>query len=155
MSVVRSPKRRKTVEAKLRGQTIELRIPASMSADEEAHWVAEMRRRFERARDANRIDLAQRAGELCAEYGLPQPITIRWVDNQQSRWASCTPSTSTIRISQAAARFPAWVIDYLLVHELAHLVHADHSSGFWSLVNRYPRTERARGYLAAKSEDDS
>lgn len=155
VSVVRSPKRRKTVEAKLRGQTIELRIPASMSTDEEAHWVTEMRRRFERARDADRIDLTQRATELCARYGLPEPTEIRWVDNQQSRWASCTPATSTIRISRAAARFPAWVIDYLLVHELAHLVHADHSPAFWALVNRYSRTERARGYLTAKSEDDS
>jgi predicted metal-dependent hydrolase len=35
------------------------------------------------------------------------------------------------------------------VHELAHLVHASHGPEFWALVNRYPKTERARGYLMA------
>ncbi len=153
VAVVRSSRRRKTVEAKLRGQTIELRIPASMSTAEEAHWIDEMRHRFERARDSNQIDLTERAGELCARFGLPIPAEIRWVDNQKSRWASCTPANSTIRVSRAAAQFPSWVIDYLLVHELAHLVHADHSPAFWALVDQYPRTERARGYLTAKSED--
>jgi predicted metal-dependent hydrolase len=154
VSVVRSSKRRKTVEAKLRGQVIELRIPAAMSLEEEAHWITEMRSRFERARDADRIDLAERAGQLATRFGLPRVSEIRWVDNQQSRWASCTPATSTIRMSRAVARFPEWVIDYLLVHELAHLVHADHSPAFWALVDQYPRTERARGYLMAKSEDE-
>ena len=42
---------------------------------------------------------------------------------------------------------PDWVLDYVLVHELAHLVVPGHGPQFWSLVDRYPRTERARGYL--------
>jgi predicted metal-dependent hydrolase len=41
------------------------------------------------------------------------------------------------------------VLDYLLVHELAHLEVADHGPRFWELVDRYPLTERARGYLMA------
>ena len=60
----------------------------------------------------------------------------------------------TIRISSRVAGFPAWVLDYLLVHELAHLVVGDHSPAFWEVVNRYPKAERARGYLIAKSGDD-
>jgi predicted metal-dependent hydrolase len=54
-----------------------------------------------------------------------------------------------IRISSRAAALPSWVLDYLLVHELAHLEVAGHGPHFWRLVNRYPLTERARGYLMA------
>ena len=70
-----------------------------------------------------------------------------------SRWGSCTPGDGSIRVSTRLAPFPAWVLDYVLVHELAHLAAPDHSPRFWALVNRYPMAERARGYLIAKSGD--
>ena len=49
--------------------------------------------------------------------------------------------------------FPAWVVDYVLVHELAHLRYCSHGPRFWSLVARYPLAEPARGYLIAKGGD--
>ena len=69
--------------------------------------------------------------------------------NQQKRYGSCTPATATIRISTRVAQMPLWVLDYVLVHELAHLLEANHSPRFWELVARYPLSERARGYLIA------
>ena len=40
------------------------------------------------------------------------------------------------------------------MHELAHLIEANHGPRFWKVVNRYPRTERARGYLMAIGLED-
>ena len=62
---------------------------------------------------------------------------------------SCTFTDGAIRISRRAAALPDWVIDYLLMHELAHLEHSDHGPAFHELENRYPLSERARGYLMA------
>jgi predicted metal-dependent hydrolase len=155
--VIRSAKRTRTSSARLVGQTLEIRLPAWMSAAEEAHWVAEWSRRFRRKMTADRIDLPERAATLAGRYDLPRPTSIRWVDGMRTRWGSCTPSTGAIRLSSALAPFPDWVIDYVIVHELAHLRVGGHNAAFWRLVGRYPRAERARGYLIAKSggEDET
>jgi len=64
-------------------------------------------------------------------------------------WGSCTFTDGAIRIARRAASLPEWVLDYLLMHELAHLVHSDHGREFHELENLYPLTERAKGYLLA------
>jgi predicted metal-dependent hydrolase len=152
--VTRSAKRTRTSSARLVGETLEIRLPAWMSEAEEAHWVAEWTRRFRRKMTADRIDLPERAATLAGRYDLPRPASIRWVDGMRTRWGSCTPSTGAIRLSSALAPFPDWVIDYVIVHELAHLREGGHTPTFWRLVARYPRSERARGYLIAKSGDE-
>jgi hypothetical protein len=151
--VVRSPKRRKTVQARLVGGVVQVSIPARMTKAEEEKWVAEMVGRFQRKAATEHIDLAARAEVLATRYGLPTPDTIRWVDNQEWRWGSCTPDDRSIRLSTRLAGFPDWVVDYVVVHELVHLVVGGHGRDFWALVNRYPKTERARGFLIAKGMD--
>jgi hypothetical protein len=69
----------------------------------------------------------------------------------RTRWASCTPADGTIRISERLREAPSWVVDYVLVHELAHLLEPGHDAPFWAWVHRYPRTERAMGYLEGLS----
>src|SRR3979490_1254232 len=56
------------------------------------------------------------------------PVSVRWVDNQNGRWGSCTPADRTIRISDRIQSFPEWVVDYVLLHELSHLVVANHNA---------------------------
>ena len=152
--VIRSAKRTRTSSARLVGTTLEVRLPAWMSAAEEARWVAEWTRRFERRVATDRIDLPGRADTLARRYHLPRPSSIHWVTDMRTRWGSCTPATGAVRLSSTLAGFPDWVVDYVIIHELAHLREAGHSAAFWQLVERYPKSERARGYLMAKGGDE-
>lgn len=154
VEVVRSSRRRRSVGAELRGDLLTVTVPSWMSAAEREHWIGEMSRRFGRRMSTDRIDLAARAQALARRHDLDRPSEIRWVDNMTSRWGSCTPSTGVIRVSSRMTSFPDWVIDYVIVHELAHLRIPGHRADFWSLVNRYPRTERAIGYLIARAGMD-
>jgi predicted metal-dependent hydrolase len=154
--VIRSTRRRRTAAAREVAGTIEVRVPSGLPAAEEARLVDALVGRIRRRRAGAGMDLDARAARLARRYGLPRPERIDWADDQSARWGSCTPSRRTIRISRRLAAFPGWVLDYVIVHELAHLVIHGHGSGFWALVERYPKTERARGFLIAKGlEDDS
>lgn len=147
--VVRSTRRRKTVEAVMVDGVLEVRVPATLSTEEEQECVADMRSRFERRWECDDGALASRARGLADEHDLPRPSRIRWVDNQAKRWGSCSPHGRDIRISSRLARYPTWVLDSVIVHELAHLVEANHSPRFHALAARYPLAERAEGFLIA------
>jgi predicted metal-dependent hydrolase len=149
--VIRSARRRKTVSARRVDGVVRVSIPATMTRAEEERWVAEMVRRLDRSARAAGIDLTERAARLAERHRLPRPASIRWVDNQELRWGSCTPADGTVRISSRLAGEPGWVLDYVIVHELAHLLEPGHGRRFWALVSRYPRTERARGWLMARA----
>ncbi|WP_181312375.1 M48 metallopeptidase family protein [Nocardioides campestrisoli] len=152
VEVRRSSRRRRTVSAYRDGDRIVVLIPASMSKRDEARWVQDMVLRLERSEARKRPSdeqLMARATQLNDEYfgGLAQPASVRWVGNQRTRWGSCTPGDKSIRLSTRLQGMPSWVVDYVLVHELAHLLEPGHDDSFWAWVNRYPRAERARGYL--------
>lgn len=150
VEVIRSTRRRKTVSARLVGDVVRVQMPAWMSKADEERYVADLVGRIERQHRRAPIDVAARARRLAARYDLPAPSAVRWVSNQESIWGSCTFHTREIRVSDRLAGYPSWVLDYVLVHELAHLAEPNHSKRFWVLVNRYPRAERARGFLIAK-----
>ena len=150
--VIRSPRRKKTVEARMVGDTLRVLLPASLTREEEEHWVGEMVRRVERKTKSDHIDLSSRARALARRYGLPEAASIAVSPRQRARWGSCSPETGAVRISSQVLAFPAWVLDYVIVHELAHLIEANHSVHFWGLVNRYELSERARGFLIAAQD---
>ena len=156
VEVVRSANRRKTVSARVVDGRIVVRMPQWMTKAQEAEYVTSLVARLERQHASSDVDLPRRADELARRYDLPRPTSIRWVSNQQQRWGSCTPSTGEIRISDRISGFPTWVVDAVIVHELAHLVHLHHTPKFWALANRYPKAERAYGFLIAKqlADDD-
>ncbi|CAN0372211.1 unnamed protein product, partial [Phaeothamnion confervicola] len=153
VDVVRSAKRRKSVGAQLRGGVLTVTVPSWMSKAEERRWAATMTDRFARSMSTERIDLPQRASALARRHRLTDASDIRWASDMTARWGSCTPTTGEIRISDRLAAFPDWVLDYVIVHELAHIEVPSHSPAFWALVRRYPKAERAIGFLIAKSAD--
>lgn len=156
VEVRRSARRRSTVSAYRDGGRTVVLLPDRMSPAEERRWVdrmlhrlAERERRSLAAGRASDDDLAERARYLVDRF-IPEagePAVVRWVQNQRSRWASCTPADRSIRVSGRVRPMPGWVLDYVLMHELAHFVVPGHDARFWQLVERYPRCERARGYL--------
>ena len=124
-----------------------------MSHAERQHWAEVMSRRL--LRRAERLKpsderLAGRAQVLNKRHfdGKLAWTSIGFAE-MQHQWGSCTYTDGAIRIARRAASLPDWVLDYLLVHELAHLVHSDHGSEFHALEHRYPLAERANGYLLA------
>jgi predicted metal-dependent hydrolase len=155
IEVVRSSRRKKTISAQVVGNALVVALPERMSRAEEQRWVARMAGRMAQRRRRDRLnadgELEATAARLADRYvdGV-RPKEIAWTSVQQSRWGSCSVTDGSIKLSLALADYPAWVRDYVIVHELAHLVVPDHSRRFWDLVNRYPLTERARGFLIAK-----
>ena len=152
IEVRRSRRRRRTVSAYREGGRTIVLIPARFSANEERAWVDAMMRKLaagDKRRRPSDEQLLERAADLSLRYlgGLAKPASIAWVTNQSSRWGSCTPAEGTIRISSRVKGMPSWVLDYVILHELTHLLQPGHGGEFWSLLESYPRTERARGYL--------
>src|SRR5690606_12517451 len=150
--VRRSARRRRTVSAYREGDRTVVLIPARMSEAEEQRWVNVMLDKLaaqESRRTLGDAELAQRAERLSAQYfdGRARPATVRWVTNQNTRWGSCTPSEGRIRLSHRLQGMPEYVIDYVLCHELAHLLVTGHGPRFWRLLEANPKTDRARGYL--------
>ncbi|WGM19122.1 DUF45 domain-containing protein [Paenarthrobacter sp. OM7] len=157
--VRRSARRRRTVAAFWEDGKAVVAIPASFTKSQEREWVhrmlAKLKKQGERRsgqgsrRPATDEVLAEHAAHLSRTYlgGRAVPTSVRWVSNQNSRWGSATPADGTIRLSNKLQSMPQWVIDYVLVHELAHLLVAGHNADFWKLVESYPETQRAKAFL--------
>ncbi|GAB78295.1 hypothetical protein SAMN05421595_0812 [Austwickia chelonae] len=153
VDVRRSARRRRTVSARVEAGRLIVLIPDSFTDRQETEWVATMRHRLSarhrRGPGSGDEALQARAHALSTRYlgGRAVPTSVRWVDNQHSRWGSATPSRGSIRLSRTLVGMPDYVVDYVLLHELAHLIEADHGPAFWALLSQVPFVERARGYL--------
>ncbi len=152
--IIRSAKRAKTVTARVVDGVLEILSPAHCSDEELQPIIDRLRQRIEnkhQQRNLSAADLEQIAQRLNQQYfqNSLQWHSIDWSTQQSRIYGSCTPALGTIRISHRLAKMPLFVQEYVVMHELGHLIEANHSQKFWQLVDRYPLTERARGYLMA------
>jgi predicted metal-dependent hydrolase len=152
VEVRRSHRRTRTVSAYRKDGKVVVMIPARFTRAEESEWVDTMLGRLARSEQRGRRtdeQLMRRARELARDHLQDKvtPTSVRWVSNMTTRWGSCTTGEGTIRLSDRLQAMPTWVIDYVLLHELAHLIEPNHDARFWGWVDRFPKAERAKGYL--------
>lgn len=152
IEIQRSRRRRKTVSAYARDGVIVVQVPAGLPPHRERPVIDDLVDRVtgrQRAREVGGDDqLADRAARLADRYldGV-RPASIRWSDRMERRYGSCSQADGNIRISRKLARCPEYVLDAILIHELAHLQAGGHGPRFRSLVARYPHHDRAEGFL--------
>jgi predicted metal-dependent hydrolase len=151
-----SRRRRKTVAAFWEGDTIVVAVPHWMPEHDRLAFVDQLVPKLVAERERCRptdAALTERAIALSQRYlgGRALPTAVTWTSRQHMRWGSCTPANGTIRISDRLAGVPGWVLDAVLVHELAHLLHADHGAEFHEVANRHPRAADSDVFLAGYS----
>lgn len=147
-----SARRRKTASAYWQDGRVVVILPERLPRAERVELVDGLVRRVLAQRPAvtaSDHDLEVRAAELADAYldGV-RPRSIRWVPNQRRRWGSCTSRSREIRISDRLRVVPEWVLDAVIVHELAHLVEPAHNARFRRLTARFERMEEADVFLA-------
>lgn len=158
LQIIRSPRRHRTLAAAIVGSTLEVRIPARLDVHDELEAVADICRRLlrrSRPAEADR-ELLRRAKRLDRQYlgGTAVPASARYSTRLSSAFANADLISRTVKISERLRGAPRWVLDYLLLHELVHLVEPLHSARFWRLVDSYRYAERAKGYLICLSRLD-
>jgi predicted metal-dependent hydrolase len=94
-----------------------------------------------RARD----EILNRAAKHAQELGV-QFSSAKIVDNRY-RWGSCTVKDS-VNFNWRLIKAPVFVMDYVIVHELAHLIEPNHTARFWSIVRAaIPTADKAKAWL--------
>lgn len=154
VKIIRSAKRKRTIQAKVVNGKIWIYLPNGMTKAEEQKWIEQMSKKFDKRKRRQKLNsngmLQKRGRQLNKQYfNDALDFGIRYVTNQTSKFGSCNPRTKMIRVSDRIADMPRWVQDYVIIHELTHLIHPDHSKKFWEKVDRYKYAERAKGYLIA------
>jgi predicted metal-dependent hydrolase len=156
VKVIRTRRRRRSASARMVKDTLLVRVPHRISEDDLQSIIKDFMAKIEKKLLKKQLnadqDLVRRAKELNKEFfsGKLRFCSIEYVTDQNSKFGCCDHGRRKIRISHHVAAMPAWVRDYVLVHELSHLVYPDHGADFWRLVAGYKHTERAKGYLLAK-----
>ena len=157
VKIIRNKRRLRTVSARLVKDTLLVRAPLMLSQDRLDKIVLDFKEKFERKRIKEELErddnLVKRARKINAQYfnNKLQLGSIEYVTDQNCKFGCCNYHSTNIRISHKVGLMPGWVRDYVVLHEMAHLIEPNHSQAFWEIVARYKLTERARGYLMGAS----
>jgi predicted metal-dependent hydrolase len=156
VKVIRTKRRSRSASARMVKDTLYVRVPHCISDEDLQSIVKDFKVKIEKKLLKRQLNtdqaLGARARELNRQYfsGKLRLDSIEYVTDQNSKFGCCDYQLRKIRIAHHVASMPAWVRDYVLIHELAHLVHHGHDADFWATVAKYRHMERAKGYLLAK-----
>ena len=158
--VKKSTKRRKTIHARVKNGLMEVIAPANISEKQLNKVIENFKHRFEKRKKEALLNkeshLLKRAQELNKKY-FGDKLKFKYIKysvRQSKKYGTCCPKRQTILINGCLKKMPQWVEDYVIIHELAHLIHPNHSREFWKTVRQYPKAERAIGYLMAKGVEE-
>lgn len=156
VKVIRTRRRSRTASARMVKDTLYVRVPHRIADGDLQSIIKDLSAKVEKKLLKKQLNtdhaLSSRARELNMKYfsGKLKFESIEYVTDQNSKFGCCDYERRKIRIAHHVAFMPAWVRDYVLVHELAHLIHHDHGAEFWKACAGYKHMERAKGYLLAK-----
>jgi predicted metal-dependent hydrolase len=157
LTLIVERKRVKNINARLRDTTLLISAPFSAPQATLDQAIPDLARRLVRRAHARQVNVEEDALALAHRVAArfpkgPEVAQVLFVTTQEARWGSYSPATGTIRLNAALRQMPRWVLEAVVAHELAHVVHQDHSPAFWKLLRRVcPDTDRARAFLAGVS----
>jgi len=160
VEITRSSRRRKSVGARLKGNVMLVSAPCHIPDTSLESIIKSLKEKFSKSllrkklnQEKCLVDVAEGINRKYF-YGKLKDYFIEYVTGQKSKFGCCNYQSRSIRISHRIAFMPQWVRDYVIMHELAHLIEPNHSKAFWDLVANYKLAERARGYLIAKGMEE-
>jgi len=159
VKIKRSSRRLRTVSARLVNDTLLISAPVDLPEGRLEKITADFKSKFEKKKLMEELSRKQDLREIAAllnkkYFGNQLKInSIEYVSGQSSKFGCCNYHSANIRISHRVGLMPRWVRDYVLIHEMVHLLEPNHSRAFWNIVSRYKLAERARGYLMAVGFD--
>ena len=157
--IIRSRRRRRTISARIVKDTLLVSAPQFLPPERLEKIISGFKVKFERKKIKEELDRSQDLKEIAASlnerfFGNKLKInSIEYVTGQNRKYGCCNYRTADIRISHRIGLMPQWVRDYVLIHEMAHLIEPNHSKDFWDIVSRYELAERAKGFLMGAGFD--
>jgi hypothetical protein len=155
VKIIRSPRRRRTISARMVKECLIVSAPHHVPQERLDTIIDGFKIKFQKRRLKEALDRKQRLCEIAARLNEKyfanalKINSIEYVIDQNSKYGCCNYTQRSIRISHKVGLMPSWVRDYVLIHEMAHLLEPNHGKAFWDIVSRYELAERARGYLLA------
>lgn len=161
-NVIKSDRKSFCIEISATGE-IKVRVPYKATKEQIEHlisekgaWILRTLKKIDKRRKesvltdgaADRISEAEAAELRNRAVNLIEPKVEYWAEiigveykritirGQKTRWGSCS-SKANLNFNYLLALCPESVVDYVIIHELCHLIHMNHSKNFWDLVGRY------------------